>query len=215
MQPRMLPLLLLTLMGVAALTVATVDPDASVRGQTYDSTVAPPASTPRASEDVQSAWNATCVATLDAACASQRGNASTCAECVGAHRADLHAHGCNNDYIARWCARMPLWHYENPKYAGTCQTGEEDVQIQGVAGMFCSPKCAFLTGHCPSDVPPGVTARPTCALQGMGAKYCALVCNSSGLASQCGRDASCKQVDNAGVYICTYDAMRPTTPAVV
>ena len=35
--------------------------------------------------------------------------------------------------------------------------------MQGVSGDFCSPKCS--SGSCPSDVPDGVTAKPTCALR--------------------------------------------------
>ena len=40
----------------------------------------------------------------------------------------------------------------------------------------------------------------------MGGNFCALECNPSDPASQCGRDASCKPVSGSGV--CTYDAMR-------
>eukprot|EP01043_Picozoa_sp_COSAG02_P010784 COSAG02_NODE_387_length_23294_cov_52.630610_6_plen_412_part_00 len=209
----------LSLQRVMGVAVATVDPDASARGETnYSSVVqAPPASssTPRASLDLQGVWNTTCDAALEAACASQRGDAFSCAECVGAHQADLHAHGCDNDFIARWCARMHMWHYENPNDTGACQAGEMNVQIQGVAGKYCAPKCSFLS-KCPSDVPPGVTARPTCAIQGMGGTYCALMCNPSGPASQCGRDASCKLANMTSCPgICTYDMMRPTTAADV
>jgi hypothetical protein len=100
-------------------------------------------------------------------------------------------------------------HYEDPN-AGACQTGEEAVRIQGVQGSFCSPKCAFLTHKCPTDVPQGVTAKPTCALQGMGAKYCALICSPStderslrAGDAQCGASASCKAIQGTG--ICTYD----------
>jgi C1A family cysteine protease len=100
-------------------------------------------------------------------------------------------------------------HYEDPN-SGACQTGEEAVRIQGVQGSFCSPKCAFLTHKCPTDVPQGVTAKPTCALQGMGAKYCALICSPStderslrAGDAQCGASASCKAIQGTG--ICTYD----------
>ena len=84
------------------------------------------------------------------------------------------------------------------------------VQIQGVSGKMCAPKCAFLTKKCPTDVPAGVTAKPTCALQGMGGKYCALICSPSDDVrslragdAQCGTNASCKAVSGTG--ICTYD----------
>ena len=42
-------------------------------------------------------------------------------------------------------------HYEDPN-AGPCQEGEQAVQITGIQGGFCSPKCgAFRT--CTKDVP--------------------------------------------------------------
>ena len=85
----------------------------------------------------------------------------------------------------------------------------------------CSPTCD-ASGGCPSDVPDGVTARPTCALENRatGEKYCVLICQSSSLDGalrgtttttrtttlgngQCG-DASCQMVQ-AGLGICTWD----------
>jgi len=100
-------------------------------------------------------------------------------------------------------------HYEDPN-AGACQSGEEAVRIQNVQGSFCSPKCAFLTHKCPTDVPAGVTAKPTCALQSGLSKYCALICSPStderslrAGDAQCGTNASCKAISGTG--ICTYD----------
>jgi tripeptidyl-peptidase-1 len=99
-------------------------------------------------------------------------------------------------------------HYEDPNTTGSCQAGELDVQIQGIQGKMCSPKCS-AAGACPTDVPAGVTAKPQCALQGGGAKYCALICSPSTKPSalragkaQCGKNASCKAI--SGVGICTY-----------
>merc|ERR1711988_898989 len=56
-------------------------------------------------------------------------------------------------------------HYEDPNTTGRCQEGELDVEIQGIQGKMCAPKCS-ASGACPTDVPAGVTAKPTCALQG-------------------------------------------------
>ena len=71
------------------------------------------------------------------------------------------------------------------------------------------------------DVPDGVTARPTCALENRatGEKYCVLICQGGAADSesalrgttttnslgngQCG-DASCQMVQ-AGLGICTWD----------
>jgi C1A family cysteine protease len=93
-------------------------------------------------------------------------------------------------------------HYEDPK--GGCRSDEIDIQIQGVQGAVCSPSCT-LGIFCPKDVPTGVTARPTCALQDSSTqkKYCALICTPGADDNQCGENASCKSIQ--GVGICTYD----------
>lgn len=98
-------------------------------------------------------------------------------------------------------------HYGDPKDG--CEPDEQAVQVQGVSGDFCSPKCTGST--CPTDVPAGVTAKPQCALQSpTGAKYCALICspslpiaNQRAADDQCGDNASCKAI--SGVGLCTYD----------
>mmetsp|Transcript_29026 Transcript_29026/g.59494 ORF Transcript_29026/g.59494 Transcript_29026/m.59494 type:complete len:167 (-) Transcript_29026:280-780(-) len=102
-------------------------------------------------------------------------------------------------------------HYGDP-YAEDCLANEVNITIVGVTGAMCSPSCAMLDS-CPKDVPKGVIAKPTCALQDMaGHKYCALVCAlklpvtqyEQGLAdAQCGVHASCKAIGTVG--ICTYD----------
>merc|ERR1711937_758788 len=53
-------------------------------------------------------------------------------------------------------------HYEDPK--GGCRSDEVDITIQGIQGAVCAPACTMGI-FCPSDVPAGVTAAPTCALQ--------------------------------------------------
>jgi len=99
-------------------------------------------------------------------------------------------------------------HYGDPKDG--CESDEQAVQIQGLAGDFCSPKCQ-LFGKCPTDIPTGITAKPECALKTTtGAKYCALICSPSlpiknqfVADAQCGQNASCKAI--SGVGICTYN----------
>lgn len=98
-------------------------------------------------------------------------------------------------------------HYGDP--TNGCESDEQAVQVQGVAGDFCSPKCT--NGKCPTDVPAGATAKPQCALQDpSGNKYCALICspslpiaNQMVADAQCGINASCKPI--SGVGLCTYD----------
>jgi len=97
-------------------------------------------------------------------------------------------------------------HYEDPNTTGSCRSDEQDIQIQGITGKFCSPACTgvFKT-KCPTDVPAGVTARPECALQDpSGDKYCALICDPSGNGDECGDKASCKSISGTG--LCTYDS---------
>lgn len=95
-------------------------------------------------------------------------------------------------------------HYEDPKASGSCESGEMAVQIQGVAGDFCSPSCTFAQA-CPTDVPTGTTATPMCALAAGGSSSptnCALIC-TPGANAGCPANASCKSI--SGVGICTYD----------
>lgn len=95
-------------------------------------------------------------------------------------------------------------HYGSP--ADGCEDDETAFSIMGVAGAICSPACT--ASPCPTDLPDGVTATPTCALQNpqTGDKYCALICapenNLRGGAGQCGA-AMCQPIQGTG--ICTYE----------
>ena len=89
---------------------------------------------------------------------------------------------------------------------------EVAIQIQGISGDFCSPKCGLVKA-CPTDVPSGVTAQPQCALKSSAGnqKYCALICSPSlpivdqkAADAQCGTNASCKSLQ-MGLGVCTYD----------
>lgn len=108
-------------------------------------------------------------------------------------------------------AMAMLQHYGKPP--AECGSDEKVFQIAGVPGMVCSPSCD-ASGGCPIDVPDGVTARPTCALENRstGEKYCVLICQDGSDnavlrgnvgSGQCG-DASC-QIVQAGLGICTWD----------
>lgn len=101
-----------------------------------------------------------------------------------------------------WIAVSDGTHYGDPS-AG-CQDDEQAFAINGVPGKICAPKCTSFQ-PCPTDVPDGVTAAPTCALKSpTGETYCALVCSPSGVGvgdGQCG-DATCQPISNVG--ICTY-----------
>ena len=100
-------------------------------------------------------------------------------------------------------------HYEDPNVAPGCAKDEVDVSITGIPGNMCSPQCD-KAAKCPTDVPTGVSATPTCALKSStGAKYCALTCSPKATAvdaadSQCGPKASCKPMPQ-GTGLCTFD----------
>merc|ERR1711865_536245 len=95
-------------------------------------------------------------------------------------------------------------HYGDPKTG--CESDEQAVQVQGLAGNFCSPKCSS-SNACPSDKPSGDTAAPQCALQTTGGgKFCALICTPSKFASNgangaCGT-GTCQSIQGTG--LCTY-----------
>merc|ERR1719310_781386 len=86
-------------------------------------------------------------------------------------------------------------HYEKPP----CRSDEVDVQVQGLTGATCSPKCSGTT--CPTDVPAGTTAKPQCVLQdsSTGDKYCALTCFIGG----CPTGSTCRHSGIVG--LCMYD----------
>jgi len=86
-------------------------------------------------------------------------------------------------------------HYEKPP----CQADEQSVQVQGLQGVTCSPKCQGTS--CPTDVPAGTEAKPQCVLQDTaGDKYCALTCFLGG----CPPGATCRHSGFTG--LCMYDA---------
>jgi hypothetical protein len=112
-------------------------------------------------------------------------------------------------------SKTPRSHYEDPKDG--CSSDEKALteKVTGVTGTICSPQCA--TQVCPTDVPPGVTAKPKCFTDSSaGTSNCFLVCTpgSAGDAS-CGASASCKDAGGvsgtggSGAYydtgVCTYD----------
>uniref|UniRef100_A0A7S0LJJ6 Peptidase C1A papain C-terminal domain-containing protein n=2 Tax=Coccolithus braarudii TaxID=221442 RepID=A0A7S0LJJ6_9EUKA len=104
----------------------------------------------------------------------------------------------------------PPTHYGDPTKG--CLADETEITIQGIAGDFCTPSCSIFK-HCPADMPAGVTAKPQCALSdaATGKRFCALICAPSvpildqkAADSQCGANASCKEVQ-LGLGLCTYD----------
>jgi len=110
-------------------------------------------------------------------------------------------------------------HYGDPNVRPGCASDEEKVQITGLAGDICSPACDATTQACPTDVPEGVTAKPTCALKSSTGtdQRCALVCSATideaslrAGDAQCGEKASCKAIQGTG--ICTYDDV-PVPPS--
>jgi hypothetical protein len=91
-------------------------------------------------------------------------------------------------------------HYGDPNTG--CMDDESAFAINGVPGKVCAPKCTDFM-PCPTDVPEGVTAQPTCALKSpSGDTYCALVCAPGLGDGQCGDTATCQPISNVG--ICTY-----------
>lgn len=90
-------------------------------------------------------------------------------------------------------------HYGDP-LARVCQPDEANVTIEGVSGSVCAPGCTM--NSCPTDLPQGVNATPTCNIinWGTGLMYCSLGCGTN---SSCGHNATCKPVQD--VFLCTYD----------
>jgi hypothetical protein len=89
-------------------------------------------------------------------------------------------------------------HYEKPP----CQDDEAQASVTGTGGAVCAPACDG--SDCPTDVPDGVTAQPTCALSDQGGnKYCALLCDSDDQCDSVG-GASCAHPQAGAPGICIY-----------
>jgi photosystem II stability/assembly factor-like uncharacterized protein len=89
-------------------------------------------------------------------------------------------------------------HYEKPP----CQADEAQASVTGTGGAVCAPACDGST--CPTDVPEGVTAQPTCTLQDQsGNKYCALMCDSDNHCDS-GGGAACAHPTAGQPGICVY-----------
>merc|ERR1712060_492994 len=85
-------------------------------------------------------------------------------------------------------------HYGDPKTG--CREDEVALRIDGLIGTVCSPACS-KQGKCPTDVPRGVTAQPSCSFTFRGERRCALKCAPG----ECGA-GHCRRSGS----VCTYDA---------
>jgi hypothetical protein len=89
-------------------------------------------------------------------------------------------------------------HYEKPP----CQDDEAKASVTGTGGSVCAPSCDGVS--CPTDVPDGVTAEPTCALSDQsGGKYCALLCQADDACDSDG-GAKCAFPQAGAPGICVY-----------
>merc|ERR1712087_453614 len=76
-------------------------------------------------------------------------------------------------------SRATRRHYGDPKMG--CRLDEVALRVDGLMGAVCSPACS-KQGNCPTDVPRGVTAQPSCSFILRGERFCALKCRPG----QCG-----------------------------
>lgn len=99
-------------------------------------------------------------------------------------------------------------HYEKPP----CEAGEVEASLKGASGKLCAPPC--VSGNCPTDVLPNVTASPQCVLSDQsGNKYCALICTKATECDQSG-GGTCS-ILSAGKGVCTYPGTVAMTLAHV
>eukprot|EP00494_Astrolonche_serrata_P025253 UN25514 len=98
-------------------------------------------------------------------------------------------------------------HWKNPNDG--CDDGDEPIQIEGLAGKMCTPKCQGFLKTCPAAPSSWTGASARCALQTSGGeKYCALECSPG--QNGCG-PATCEAIQ--GIGICMYaDAVLSFTP---
>jgi hypothetical protein len=98
-------------------------------------------------------------------------------------------------------------HYGDPCTLPGCLADEHAAVFTGVTGAICAPPCEFGAA-CPTDVPAGVTATPTCSKSSV----CVLVCSPPTFYNtQCADGASCRSTPDPDVDgICTYNDCGPT-----
>lgn len=100
---------------------------------------------------------------------------------------------------------IPSSHYGHPP----CLSDEESITIDGLSGSACAASCSY--SNCPGDVPSGVSAYPSCALQdtSTGDYKCALQCSYD---SQCdeANGGYCGHVNGYG--FCLYASASKTCP---
>jgi len=104
--------------------------------------------------------------------------------------------------------------YGNPN-TGACLPNEMKVQIQGIAGSFCSPKCGSNL-PCPMDSYKGATAKGQCVLQVPSSptpSQCALICRPEpGTNGGCPRHGECQPIQGLG--ICTYPSSSSSSSSL-
>merc|ERR1712110_1161307 len=104
-------------------------------------------------------------------------------------------------------------HYGNP--TGGCMDDETEAKIQGLKGDACIPKCTggVFKKTCPTDVPDGTTAAPSCILKDTkGDHYCILVCSGTAT-GDCPTGATCETIQGEGV--CMYESTHELAGQIV
>ncbi|CAL6380404.1 unnamed protein product [Bathycoccus prasinos] len=105
--------------------------------------------------------------------------------------------------------------YGNPS-TGSCLPNEMKVQIQGIAGSFCSPKCGSNM-PCPADAYKGASAKGQCVLQVPSSptpSQCALICRPEpGTNGGCPKRAECQPIQGLG--ICTYPSSSSSSSSEI
>lgn len=104
--------------------------------------------------------------------------------------------------------------YGNPR-TGSCLPNEMKVQIQGIEGTFCSPKCGS-NAPCPADPYKWATAKGQCVLQVPSSptpSQCALICRPEpGTNGGCPKHGECQPIQGLG--ICTYPPSSSSSESV-
>ena len=110
-------------------------------------------------------------------------------------------------------------HFGNP-FAGACESDERNTTVSGYGGAICAPICSGPKhDQCPADLPANASAvSPSCVLQDddTGERNCALACDGTSSATNCGAGATCKpNPAGQGPGLCTYDANPTPAPTPV
>jgi hypothetical protein len=110
-----------------------------------------------------------------------------------------------NTVLVDFIGATAATHYGNP-FDGACQSDEKNLTDITGGGAVCGAKCG-IGKKCPTDVPAGMNAKPSCWHSVGLSTYCVNLCTSD---ADCGNMGKCEAVGSKTA--CTYSGPSGPSP---